>query len=281
MKIIRSIAEMQRTAGKLKRNGRTIGFVPTMGALHEGHLSLIRRANKENDITVASIFVNPIQFGPAEDFRFYPRPFKQDAALCRKEGVDFIFYPGPEQMYPPGFKTYVDVFEMGDFLCGPLRPGHFRAVTTVVSKLFNIVFPTAAYFGQKDAQQAVIIQRMVKDLNIPVIIKVIPTVREKNGLALSSRNVYLSASERKDSVVLSEALKSAKKMILSGRRNADTIIKAMRKLISAKKNAKIEYISVVGLEDLKPLKKIQEKCLVALAVRFGRTRLIDNIIVKS
>jgi pantoate--beta-alanine ligase len=249
--------------------------------LHEGHLSLIRKANKENNIVVVSIFVNPMQFGPADDFKRYPRPFKQDAALCRKEGVDFVFYPGPEQMYPPGFKTYVDVFELGDFLCGPSRPGHFRAVTTVVSKLFNIVLPAAAYFGQKDAQQAVLIQRMVKDLNIPVKIKVIPTAREKNGLALSSRNVYLSASDRKDSVVLSLALKSAKKMILSGRRNADKIIESMKKLIAAKKNAKIEYISIVDLENLKPLKKIGNKCLVALAVRFGKTRLIDNIIIKS
>jgi pantoate--beta-alanine ligase len=271
---------MQKIAQGLKRRNKTIGFVPTMGALHEGHLSLIRQANKENDIIVVSIFVNPIQFGPREDFSCYPRPLKEDRALCLKQKVDLLFYPTANQMYKMGFKTYVEVKDLSNVLCGVKRKGHFRGVATVVCKLFNIVQPDSAYFGQKDAQQAIIIQRMVKDLNIPIRIRLMPTVRQRNGLALSSRNLYLDKQERQDALCLSEALKRAKNLIKSGERNCQIIIKKLRELIESKKTARLEYVSIVDLENLKPMKKIKDKCLIALAVCIGKTRLIDNMVVK-
>lgn len=271
---------MQNIAQDLKKKGKTIGFVPTMGALHEGHLGLIRGAQKENDITVVSIFVNPIQFGPTEDFSRYPRPLKQDTAFCLKQKVDLLFYPPANQMYKMGFKTYVEVEELSNVLCGVERKDHFRGVATVVCKLFNIVQPDSAYFGQKDAQQAIIIQRMVKDLNMPIRIRVMPIVRHRNGLALSSRNVYLDEQERQDALCLSEALKHAKNLIKSGERNCQIIIKKLREFIESKKTARIEYVSIVDFNNLKPIERIIDKCLIALAVRIGKTRLIDNIIVK-
>ena len=210
MKIIHSINQMASVSKRLRADGQAIGFVPTMGALHEGHLSLMRKARKENDVVVVSIFVNPIQFGPQEDYRRYPRNLRQDARLCSKEGVGIIFYPQAKDIYPQGYKTYVDVEDLSKVLCGKFRPGHFSGVATVVTKLFNIVNPDIAYFGQKDAQQAIIIQRMAKDLNMPIKIKVMPTVREKDDLALSSRNAYLSKSERKDAAVLYQALNLAR-----------------------------------------------------------------------
>jgi pantoate--beta-alanine ligase len=277
MRIIRSISQMRKISGALKRKGRTIGFVPTMGALHAGHLSLIRQCRKDNDITAVSIFVNPIQFGPKEDLKRYPRPFRKDVSLCQKEKVDLIFYPRAADMYPQDFKTSVEVKELGDLLCGAFRPGHFRGVATAVSKLFNIVGPDIAYFGQKDAQQAAIIERLARDLNFPLKIKVLPTVREIDGLALSSRNVYLSGKERQDSLVLSKALGLARELIRHGQRNAPRIISRIRALILAKKSAQIEYIAIVDNRDLRPVKIINENCLIALAVRFGKTRLIDNL----
>lgn len=280
MRIIRSIPLMQKIVGGLKKRSKTIGFVPTMGALHEGHLSLIRRARKENDITVVSIFVNPIQFGPTEDFSRYPRPLKQDTALCSKQKVDLLFYPSANQMYKMGFKTYVEVKELSNVLCGVERKEHFRGVATVVCKLFNIVQPDSAYFGQKDAQQAIIIQRMVEDLNMPIRIKVMPIVRDRAGLALSSRNVYLAEQERQDALCLSETLKMAKDLIKSGERNCQIIIKKLRDFIESKRTVRIEYVSIVDLENLKPVERIVDKCLIALAVRIGKTRLIDNVIVK-
>lgn len=277
MRIIRSISQMHKITGALKRRGRTIGFVPTMGALHEGHLSLIRQSRKDNDLTVVSIFVNPAQFGPKEDLKRYPRPFKKDVFLCRKEKVDFIFYPQAGEMYPADFRTSVEVKGLGDVLCGAFRPGHFHGVATVVSKLFNIVGPDIAYFGQKDAQQTAVIRRMAEDLNMPLKIKVMPTVREADGLALSSRNVYLNRQERQDSLVLSKALGLAQELIRYGQRNASVIIARMKALIRTKKSAEIDYIAVVDSQDLKPVKTVKNNCLIALAVRFGKTRLIDNL----
>lgn len=279
MKIIRSIKQMYRVSKKIGLNRQTIGFVPTMGALHEGHASLIRQARSENDIVVVSIFVNPIQFGPKEDFRRYPRPKKEDITLCRKAGVDFIFYPEAKQMYQQGFKTYVTVEELSDVLCGKFRSGHFRGVATVVTKLFNIIKPHTAYFGGKDAQQAIIISRMVLDLNIPLKIKVMPTVRDKDGLALSSRNIYLNQKEREDATVLYQALNLAGNLIKQGRRAPSDIMRKMKRLIHQKKSAKIQYISIVDSKDLKPAARLKGKVLIALAVWMGKTRLIDNAII--
>jgi pantoate--beta-alanine ligase len=281
MKIIREIKGLKKEIAKLKSANKTIGFVPTMGALHDGHLSLVRKAQRENNIVVVSIFVNPIQFGPKEDFKSYPRDLKRDAFLCRKEGVDIIFYPKAQDMFPEGFKTYVEVEELSNLLCGQSRSGHFKGVATVVAKLFNIVGPDEAYFGRKDAQQSVIIKKMVEDLNIPLKIKLIPTVREKDGLAMSSRNVYLSSRERKDALVLFRSLNLAKALIKTGVKDTDKIILGIRKLIEKKKTAKIDYVSIVDEGTLRPVKKIVNKCLVVLAVWVGKTRLIDNIVINS
>jgi pantoate--beta-alanine ligase len=279
MKIIRSIKEMSGFSEKLHSKGKTIGFVPTMGALHKGHLSLIRQAHKENDIVVVSIFVNPIQFGPKEDYRRYPRNLRLDAQLCRGEGADIIFFPDREQIYPANFKTHVSVSDLSDVLCGKFRPGHFKGVATVVTKLFNIVRPDIAYFGQKDAQQAIIIKKLASDLNIPIRIKVMLTVREKDGLAMSSRNTYLNERERQDAAVLYQALILAKSLIKRGEVDSSGIIRKMRRLINKKKSACVQYISIVKHKDLKPLDKIRGKILIALSVWIGRNRLIDNIIV--
>jgi len=272
--------QMSDYSRKARLRGRCIGFVPTMGALHEGHLSLIRQARKDNDLVVVSIFVNPAQFGPKEDFRKYPRTFSRDARLCKNSGVDVIFYPSAAQIYPEGYRTHVSVGQLSDCLCGRSRPGHFKGVATVVAKFFNIVQPDSAYFGAKDAQQSVIIRKMVQDLNIPVEIRVMPTVREGSGLALSSRNVYLSVSEKKDALILFRALSFAKYLIKNGLKDANRVISAMKQLILKKRSAKIDYISIVDASTLRPLKKIAGECLIALAVRIGRTRLIDNVVVK-
>ncbi len=210
MKIIRSIKEMAGFSQKLHIKGKAIGFVPTMGALHEGHFSLIRQAHKENDIVVVSVFVNPIQFGPKEDYRCYPRNLKSDTRLCEKAGADVIFCPDVQDMYPDNYKTYIEVYDLSNILCGKFRPGHFKGVATVVAKLFNIVNPTVSYFGQKDAQQAIIIKKMAEDLHIPIKIKVMPIVREKDGLAMSSHNIYLNKDERQDAIVLYQTLIQAK-----------------------------------------------------------------------
>ncbi|MDD4980872.1 MAG: pantoate--beta-alanine ligase [Candidatus Omnitrophica bacterium] len=279
MKVIRSLKQMSAFSRSVHLKKQTIGFVPTMGALHAGHLSLIRAARRENHKAVVSVFVNPIQFAPQEDYKKYPRDFKLDARLCSKEGADVIFYPDSRRMYPDNYKTYVVVRDLSDCLCGKSRPGHFKGVATVVAKLLNIVNPDIAYFGQKDAQQAFIIKKMAQDLNMPVKIKIMPTVRDKDGLALSSRNIYLSRSERRDAVILSQALNLAKEMVRQGKKKSTQIIGRMRRLISAKKSVSIQYISIVDLENLRPLDKIKDKALIALAVYIGKTRLIDNIIV--
>jgi len=270
---------MLKISQQVRRARKTIGFVPTMGALHEGHLSLMRKARRDNDVVVVSIFVNPTQFGPREDFRRYPRPLRRDLGLCRKEKVDFIFYPQAKDMYPQDFKTYVVVKDLSNVLCGKSREGHFQGVVTVVIKLFNIVQPDIAYFGQKDAQQSIIIRRMVDDLNMPVKIKVMPTVREKDGLAMSSRNTYLNARERKDALILNKSLRLAGLLVKSGLRDANRVIQRMKQLIMKKKTAKIDYIAIVDTKNLKPVKRIENRCLIALAVWIGKTRLIDNMVI--
>jgi len=279
MRIIRDIEEMAEVAKRYRRKGKSIGLVPTMGALHQGHLSLVRRARRENVFVVVSIFVNPAQFGPKEDLRSYPKPFKNDLALCRKEGVDIIFHPEAKQIFPEGYKTYIEVQELSDLLCAKSRPGHFKGVATIVTKLFNIVQPDIAYFGQKDAQQGVIIKKMVKDLNIPVKIKIMPIVRGKDGLAMSSRNTYLSAQGKNDALVLYQSLNLAKDLIKKGERDPHKIINSMRGLIQNNKAARIEYIAIVDSDNLKPIERIKNHCLIALAVQIGKTRLIDNYLI--
>jgi len=273
-------ASINKIRAIIKKNkNKTIGFVPTMGALHQGHLSLVRRARKDCNFLVVSIFVNPIQFGPKEDFKNYPRNLKKDIQLLKKEGVDLVFSPKNEQMYFYDFSVFVDEVELSQTLCGKSRPGHFKGVCTVVSKLFNIVNPDIAYFGQKDYQQVLIIKRMVRDLNLSVKIKVLPTVREKDNLAMSSRNVYLKPQARKDSVCLYEALTFAKKLIKQGQRSPEEILNKMREIITSKESTKIDYMIIADAESLKELKVIKGKALISLAVYIDEVRLIDNIVV--
>jgi len=278
MKVLSDPQKLNKLVKEISCKKRSIGFVPTMGALHLGHLSLIKQAAKDNDIVVVSIFVNPAQFGPGEDLKKYPRSLKRDLEICRRSKVDLVFLPSDNIMYPQGFSTFVNVEGLSNKLCGIFRPGHFRGVATVVAKLINIVNPDVIYLGQKDAQQAIIISRMVKDLNFPVKIKVMPTLREKDGLALSSRNIYLEKAQRSDALVLSKALSLAKSMINCGQRDCVRIINRMKQLIAKKKQIKVEYISIVDLEKLEDIKKINQSCLIALAVKIGKTRLIDNFI---
>ncbi len=279
MKIIQSINKLQKELGRRRKNVRPVGLVPTMGFLHEGHLSLIRRARKENKTVVVSIFVNPAQFGLNEDYKEYPRDLRKDAALCKKEGADYIFYPAVKAMYPQGYATYVNVEGLTENLCGKFRPGHFRGVTTVVAKLFNIVRPDSAYFGRKDAQQAAVIRRMSEDLDMGIRIIAMPTVREKDGLAMSSRNAYLSPDDRRAAPTVYRALHLARDLIKSGNRDTSKIKSEMRKMLSVAAD-KIDYISIVDPDDLKDVKKIKGEVLVATAAWIGGTRLIDNIEVK-
>lgn len=280
MKIVKGVKSMQRLAKSIKREGKLIGFVPTMGCLHEGHLSLIREAKKDTDTVVVSIYINPMQFGPKEDYRRYPRNLNRDSRLAKSAGADIIFAPLDEEMYPAGHLTSVSVGDLSDKLCGRFRPGHFTGVSTVVTKLFNIVAPSIAYFGQKDAQQAVIVKKMVQDLDMDTKIKIMPTVREADGLAMSSRNAYLNKAERRNALSLYKALELAKGMIYpGGKRNAKEIISEIKKYIGKKGNFRIDYIEVVDVETLKPLDKIKGKVLIAIALWIGNTRLIDNIVV--
>ena len=277
MEIIETIGQMKRIIRNLQQEGKKIGFVPTMGYLHEGHLSLVRACRRENDIAVVSIFVNPIQFGPQEDFDRYPRDLSRDQALLEKEKVDYLFYPSAQEMYPAGYRTYVEVTGLQDVLCGRSRPGHFRGVATVVLKLFNIVRPDVAYFGQKDAQQAVIIRRLVRDLNLDVEIRVMPIVRDGDGLALSSRNTYLSAEERKASLAIPRSLEVARRLMEEGERDASVIKARIEEIIKAEPLLRIDYIEIVDPEELQPIEKITDEALIALAVYCGETRLIDNL----
>jgi pantoate--beta-alanine ligase len=279
MKVIRNPQELNRILKRISCERKSIGFVPTMGALHLGHLSLIKKAAKDNEIVVVSIFVNPTQFGPKEDLKKYPRPLKKDIELCRKSGVDFVFLPDNKTIYPYGYSTFVKVEGLSDLLCGVSRPGHFRGVSTIVAKLLNIVGPDIIYLGQKDAQQAIIIKRMVRDLNFPVKIKIMPTVRLADGLALSSRNAYLTGEQRNEAVVLSRSLSLARSLVQSGACDSSRILGRMKEMIRKKRQARIDYIEIVDLENLEKIKKIDRNCLIALAVKFGNTRLIDNTII--
>ena len=280
MKIVKSIREMQKLSDELRCQGKKIGFVPTMGYLHEGHLSLLREAKKRCDVLVMSIFVNPTQFGPNEDFEQYPRDFDRDKNLAEKEGCDIIFYPEAKEMYPENYLTHVEVEKITTILCGASRPGHFRGVTTVVAKLFNAVKPHVAVFGQKDAQQAVVIKRMARDLNFDIDIVVAPIVREADGLAMSSRNIYLSPDERKQALVLNRSLAEAERLILSGEKSTTIIKKKMEEMINEQPDAKIDYVEILHPETLEFQTDIQSDVLIALAVKIGRTRLIDNRIVQ-
>jgi len=259
----------------------SVGFVPTMGYLHDGHLALVKQARTENSIVVASIFVNPTQFGPTEDFKAYPRDTERDLAMLRKEKTDIVFMPTAEEMYPEGFNSWVEVEKVTDRLEGSYRPGHFKGVATVVAKLFNIVEPTRAYFGQKDAQQALVIKKMVADLNMNLEVIVAPTVRESDGLAMSSRNIYLNPQERQAATVLFKALTLVQNLRGKGERNAETIRQEMTSLISKEPLAKIEYISIADAQTLEELSKIGRLALASLAVRIGKTRLIDNVLVSG
>mgnify|MGYP006290047561 CR=1 FL=1 len=279
VEVIKSVKTMAQRSATLKRSGERIGLVPTMGALHEGHLSLVDIARNRSEIVVMSVFVNPTQFGEGEDLDKYPRDFDRDLRLAQERDVDILFYPSADDVYPSNFRTEVQVAGLSKLLCGTTRPEHFNGVTTVVAKLFNIVQPDEAYFGQKDAQQAILIQQMVRDLNFPIDIIVGPIVRESDGLALSSRNVYLSDDERKQAISLSAALIKAKKTIESGERNSKFIIREIRSTLSEQPDIQIDYVEIVDLENLQPVEKIDGPVLVAIAAFVGTTRLIDNIII--
>ena len=276
MELVETIAHYK--AWRRRLSG-TLGFVPTMGYLHEGHLSLVRRARAENDRVAVSIFVNPTQFGPQEDLAQYPRDLQRDLALLEREGTDVVFNPSPEEMYPGGFNTRVDVEKVTERLEGAFRPGHFRGVATVVAKLFNIVEPTRAYFGSKDAQQLIVIKKMVQDLNMNLEIVPVPTVREPDGLAMSSRNTYLGPLERVAALVLYRALSLAQQLHGGGERKAEPIRQEMTRLIRGEPRASIDYVSIAHPQTLEELDEISGPALVSLAVRIGKTRLIDNVML--
>lgn len=279
MKIIKTIDELRANLKKSKIEGKSIGLVPTMGYLHEGHASLIRKARSENDIVVVSDFVNPIQFGPNEDLLTYPRDLEADSKICEEIGVDYIFAPEASEMYQDR-KVFVDIEDMSDHLCGVKRPGHFRGVLTVCSKLFNITGADRAYFGQKDAQQVAIIKKLVSDLNIPIEIIPCPIVREEDGLALSSRNTYLSSEDRKAALCLSKAIFAGEKLAKEGG-SVEEVIGKMREIIDSEELSKIDYISVVDLKTMEDASDFDVDRLVAIAVYIGKTRLIDNFIYRS
>lgn len=281
MKKLETVSQVREYLTPHRRAGRRIGFVPTMGALHEGHLSLMRAARRECDQVIVSIFVNPTQFGPGEDFEKYPRMLEADLAACQAEGVDAAFCPPVSEVYPVGSATAVTVKRLTDGLCGAHRPGHFDGVTTVVAKLFNIVQPDAAYFGQKDAQQAIVLRRMVKDLLWPIEMVVCPTIREPDGLAMSSRNAYLSPAERRQALSLSAALFRARDEILGGQKDVAALVAGIRQRIESAGPCRIDYVEIVDAEELTPLTTVRGKCLLALAVRIGGTRLIDNVVVDA
>jgi pantoate--beta-alanine ligase len=281
MKVCDRIQAMLSASRAGRYKGKRIGLVPTMGALHEGHLSLVRAARSKCDVVAVSIFVNPTQFGPNEDFSKYPRSFDRDCELLEKEGVDLVFAPSVEEMYPGGAITYVTVEGMSDKLCGRSRPGHFRGVTTVVSKLFHIVEPGMAFFGQKDAAQVAIIRRMVRDLNMPVEIVVCPIVREPDGLAMSSRNAYLTPEQRTSALVLSRALRRVRQVFDQGERSAAKLIEAGKHVIAEEPAVRLDYLEIVDPETLDAVELVSSKGLIAVAAFVGTTRLIDNLLLAS
>ncbi len=279
MLICRTINEIRNVVQEARNRRQTIGFVPTMGYFHEGHLALMRGAKKNSDLVVVSIFVNPLQFGPQEDFNRYPRDFERDVHLAEKVGVDVMFFPAAEEMYPSGFSTRVEVGGLTQCLCGLSRPGHFQGVATVVAKLFNIVFPDKAFFGQKDAQQVLVIKRMVEDLNMPLKIVVMPTVREEDGLAMSSRNAYLGPRERKAALVLRHSLEMAEQKVVSGEQDALKLQEMIREMVAQEPLADVDYVEIRSLPDLKPVTRLEGPALLAVAVYFGKTQLIDNTVL--
>ncbi|MCS6949694.1 MAG: pantoate--beta-alanine ligase [bacterium] len=279
MQVAKTVREVRAWTKLAREDGKTIGFVPTMGYFHEGHLSLMRRAKAECDLCVVSLFVNPTQFGPTEDYQRYPRDFARDAAMAESVGVDLLFAPEVEEMYPNGYQTYVEVTEVTRRLEGAARPGHFRGVATVCAKLFNIVQADRAYFGKKDYQQLKVIQRMVRDLNLPVEIVPCETVREPDGLAMSSRNVYLQPAERQAATVLYRALCAGRDAILAGERDAATVQRVIEQVIATEPLVQPEYVDVADAETLEPLTVLQGEVLLSLAARVGIARLIDNITV--
>jgi len=280
MRVVTSPAVMTAMVKERRCRGETVGLVPTMGFFHAGHLSLMKRAREENDFVVVSLFVNPTQFGPGEDYQDYPRDLDRDVAMAAGVGVDCIFHPRVQDMYPQPYLTYVEVEGLTEGLCGASRPGHFRGVATVVCKLFHIIPADRAYFGLKDAQQVRVIQKMVEDLNMDVRIVACPTVREEDGLAMSSRNVYLEPEERKAATVLYRSLLLAEKMVGEGEREAERIKAAVREMLEGEPLVKAEYVEVVDWERLRPVQRLEGEVLVALAARVGRARLIDNVILR-
>jgi pantoate--beta-alanine ligase len=283
MKIIRNPEEMQQEVLKLKQQGKSIGVVPTMGALHAGHLSLVQRARKENDTVIATIFVNPIQFGPGEDLDAYPRTFEADREKLETEKTDYLFFPKTGDMYPKGYASYVEVSaDFTEKLCGAKRPGHFRGVTTVVSILFHLTLPDRAYFGLKDYQQVLVIQKMVKDLRFPLKVVPVPIFRENDGLAMSSRNRYLSPEERRDAALLYESLMRAKKAIREGESSAEEVRKNIENTLAESPHAKVDYIEITDPNTLEPVSNISDSpVLIALAVFIGKARLIDNMLISK
>jgi len=281
MEIAKTIESVRNLVKAARSQGKKIGLVPTMGALHIGHISLIEAAVKRCEFVVVSIFVNPTQFGPGEDFEKYPRPLDADLEICKKAGVDVVFAPAQEQMYGAENLTWINVEKLTEPLCGRFRPGHLRGVTTVCAKLFNIVLPDVAFFGQKDAQQAIVIKRMVADLNMPLEIVVCPTVREPDGLAVSSRNQYLTQQQRKDAALIYKSLQKCQEMVESGVPKTKEIIDQMCKLLNQIPSGKIEYISIVDAETLDSIDQVAGKVLAAVAVRIGSARLIDNILIDT
>ena len=279
MKIIKTISEMRDYSRELRQAGETIGFAPTMGYLHEGHISLFEAAKSQNTKAVVSIFVNPAQFGPAEDLSTYPRDIEGDLKKCEMASVDAVFIPEAREMYPDAYSTYVDVSGVAAVMEGARRPGHFRGVTTVVAKLFNIVMPDRAYFGQKDYQQTVVVRRMAQDLNMSTEIVVLPTVREPDGLAMSSRNAYLSPKERAAALTIYRALSSARNLYDAGERNADALINKIRETVKDEPLVDLEYAEAADAETLSPLGEIDGKAVLAVAARVGKTRLIDNVLL--
>lgn len=279
MKVVETISEIRKQIKDWRKQGYSIGFVPTMGYLHEGHLSLVQKALEQNDKAVVSIFVNPMQFSPSEDLESYPRDFNRDKELLEKAGANLIFYPGAEKLYEDDFCTYVDMNRVSKELCGKSRPVHFRGVCTVVTKLFHIITPDKAYFGQKDAQQLAVIKRMVRDLNMDIEIVGCPIVREKDGLAKSSRNTYLSEEERRAALILSKAIFLGEQLVKQGERKASILKEKMKELIESEPLANIDYIEVVDANSIEKVEQLSGSVLTAIAVYIGRTRLIDNFII--
>ena len=279
MEVVKTVEEVREIVSEWRSQGLTIGLVPTMGFLHEGHQSLIKRSASENDCTVVSVFVNPIQFGPNEDLEAYPRDLNRDMKAVEEAGGDIIFNPDPSEMYPDHFTSFIDTTETTELLCGAVRPIHFRGVCTVVGKLFNIVMPDRAYFGQKDAQQLATVKRFVRDLNFPLDIVACPIIREIDGLAKSSRNTYLNPEERKAALILSQSLKKGKEAIDNGERDSQKVISIIRENLEKEPLARIDYVEVVDFENIQRIARIEGETLVAIAVYIGKTRLIDNFIV--